>query len=197
VRALLQIWVAPSEEEVAVSGGYEGTRRCSRSHHAGVRYEDGVIRPPVLNRRHKEARRDDLSDHHRRAAALRSGETTRSALAKPPSGSSDKHDAAAAAFIAAHSNPHRGRGADTTRRRHRQGPAAGNFPWESRTIITTAEGPTTGQSLLLDPQWGLDIGRRSVAARLRRRLSPHGQLTTMEFAIGMPDLDVLSDSRNP
>lgn len=67
-----------------------------------------------------------------------------------------------------------------------RGPLQG-IPLGIKDIITTSEGPTTAQSLILDPQWG---GRQDapVVARLRAAGAIIvGKTSTMEFAIGLPD----------
>jgi aspartyl-tRNA(Asn)/glutamyl-tRNA(Gln) amidotransferase subunit A len=69
-----------------------------------------------------------------------------------------------------------------------RGPLQG-IPCAVKDIIAMAEGPTTAQSLVLDPAWG--AGRDApVVARLKRAGAViTGKVTTMEFAIGMPDAD--------
>lgn len=61
------------------------------------------------------------------------------------------------------------------------------IPIGVKDIIAAAEGPTTAQSLILDRAWG--AGKDApVVARLRDAGAViMGKLTTMEFAIGMPD----------
>lgn len=69
-----------------------------------------------------------------------------------------------------------------------RGPLHG-IPLGVKDIITTDEGPTTAQSLILDPTWG-DQGDAPVVARLRAAGAViTGKTTTMEFACGMPDFD--------
>jgi aspartyl-tRNA(Asn)/glutamyl-tRNA(Gln) amidotransferase subunit A len=69
-----------------------------------------------------------------------------------------------------------------------RGPLHG-IPLGIKDIITTDEGPTTAQSLILDPTWG-DQGDAPVVARLRAAGGViTGKTTTMEFACGMPDPD--------
>ncbi len=126
------------------------------------------------------------------AAALRSGETTSVALTKAASAVADQHDSAVGAFIARYTEQAliaaHAADADFAAGVDR-GPLQG-IPLGIKDIITTAEGPTTAQSLVLDPQWGLDLGDAPVTARLRAAGAIlMGKLTTMEFAIGMPDLD--------
>ena len=61
------------------------------------------------------------------------------------------------------------------------------MPIAVKDIIRTDEGPTTAQSLILDPHWG-DAGDAPVVARLRAAGAViTGKTTTMEFACGCPD----------
>ncbi len=67
-----------------------------------------------------------------------------------------------------------------------RGPLHG-IPLAVKDIIATDEGPTTAQSLILDPAWGRR-GDASVVQRLRAAGAViTGKTTTMEFAIGIPD----------
>jgi aspartyl-tRNA(Asn)/glutamyl-tRNA(Gln) amidotransferase subunit A len=67
-----------------------------------------------------------------------------------------------------------------------RGPLHG-IPLGIKDIIATDEGPTTAQSLILDPAWG-DQGDAPVVARLRAAGAViTGKTSTMEFACGMPD----------
>ncbi len=66
------------------------------------------------------------------------------------------------------------------------GPLHG-IPLGIKDIIATDEGPTTAQSLVLDPSWG-DQGDGPVVSRLREAgVVILGKTSTMEFAIGRPD----------
>ncbi|MEL6983773.1 MAG: amidase, partial [Actinomycetota bacterium] len=68
------------------------------------------------------------------------------------------------------------------------GPLHG-IPLGIKDILATDEGPTTAQSLVLDPSWG-DQGDGPVVGRLREAGAVFvGKTTTMEFAIGRPDFD--------
>jgi aspartyl-tRNA(Asn)/glutamyl-tRNA(Gln) amidotransferase subunit A len=69
-----------------------------------------------------------------------------------------------------------------------RGPLHG-IPLGIKDILAAREGPTTAQSLVLDPAWG--AGRDAlVVERLRRAGAVIlGKTTTMEFAIGAPDPD--------
>lgn len=65
------------------------------------------------------------------------------------------------------------------------GPLSG-IPIGVKDIITTAEGPTTAQSLVFDP--GSFSGDATVVSRLRAAGAViMGKTSTMEFAIGTPD----------
>jgi aspartyl-tRNA(Asn)/glutamyl-tRNA(Gln) amidotransferase subunit A len=69
---------------------------------------------------------------------------------------------------------------------HDRGPLHG-IPIAIKDIIATNDGPTTAQSLILDPAWGLQ-GDAPVVARLRAAGAViMGKTTTMEFACGVPD----------
>jgi aspartyl-tRNA(Asn)/glutamyl-tRNA(Gln) amidotransferase subunit A len=66
------------------------------------------------------------------------------------------------------------------------GPLQG-IPVAVKDILAAREGPTTAQSLVLDPSWG--AGRDApIVSRLREAGAViTGKVTTMEFACGMPD----------
>ncbi len=67
-----------------------------------------------------------------------------------------------------------------------RGPLHG-IPLGIKDIIATDDGPSTAQSLVLDPSWG-DAGDGPVITRLREAGAViMGKTTTMEFAIGRPD----------
>ena len=67
-----------------------------------------------------------------------------------------------------------------------RGPLQG-IPLGIKDVISTEDGPTTGQSLVLDPRWG-DQSDAPVVARLRASGAVMmGKTTTNEFAVGLPD----------
>ncbi|HXZ85567.1 MAG TPA: amidase, partial [Myxococcota bacterium] len=69
---------------------------------------------------------------------------------------------------------------------HDRGPLHG-IPLGIKDILAAREGPTTAQSLVLDPLWGAGRDAR-VVERLRAAGAVIlGKTTTMEFAIGEPD----------
>lgn len=62
------------------------------------------------------------------------------------------------------------------------------IPLGIKDIISTREGETTAQSLVLDREWGAGIGDAVVTARLRAAGGViAGKMTTMEYATGVPD----------
>src|SRR3954453_13918102 len=67
-----------------------------------------------------------------------------------------------------------------------QGPLQG-LPVGAKDILAAKEGPTTAQSLVLDPAWG--AGKDAPIVRRLREAGAviTGKTTTMEFAIGVPD----------
>ena len=77
---------------------------------------------------------------------------------------------------------------DEARSRGEEVGPLGGIPLGIKDIITTLEGPTTAQSLVFDPS--SFRGDATVVARLREAGAIIvGKTTTMEFAIGTPDVD--------
>lgn len=122
------------------------------------------------------------------AAALRSDETTSVELLSACTAVADAHDAHLGVYLArfdksaqeaaTQADADLAAGVD-------KGPLHG-IPLGIKDIITTLEGETTAQSLVLDRSWGQ--GDAPVVARLRAAGAViTGKLTTMEYAIGMPD----------
>lgn len=67
-----------------------------------------------------------------------------------------------------------------------RGPLHG-IPLALKDVIAAAEGPTTAQSAILDPEWGHGKDA-TVVQRLRARGAVIiGKTTTMEFSVGMPE----------
>jgi aspartyl-tRNA(Asn)/glutamyl-tRNA(Gln) amidotransferase subunit A len=67
-----------------------------------------------------------------------------------------------------------------------RGPLQG-IPLGVKDIIAAADGPTTANSLVLDPAWGAGKDAPVVARLKSAGAVITGKLTTMEFAIGAPD----------
>jgi len=123
------------------------------------------------------------------AVRLRDGSLTAVALLAEVTAVADAHDEALGAYLARFDEEARAAaeradaelaaGVD-------RGPLHG-IPVAVKDILAMAEGPTTAQSLVLDRAWG--AGKDApVVARLRAAGAViTGKLSTMEFAIGMPD----------
>lgn len=123
------------------------------------------------------------------AAALRSGELTSVALTTACLEAADALDAQIGCYIERFDETALAAAAEADRALAAGddlGPLQG-IPLGIKDIIATDEGPTTAQSLILDPRWG-DQGDAPVVARLRAAGGViTGKTTTMEFACGMTD----------
>ena len=122
-------------------------------------------------------------------AALRSGANTSVGLVESMQAAADDLDATVGTWLARFND-------QALARAHQAdaelaggtdlGPLHG-IPLGIKDILATDEGPTTAQSLVLDPHWG-DQGDGPVLDRLRAAGAiVMGKTTTMEFAIGRPD----------
>jgi aspartyl-tRNA(Asn)/glutamyl-tRNA(Gln) amidotransferase subunit A len=125
----------------------------------------------------------------RAAAALRSGEVTSVELTRSMLAAADEIDPALGVYLArfdeaaleaaARADAELASGRDL-------GPLHG-VPIGVKDILSTDDGPTTCQSLVLPSSWG-ERGDGPVVARLRAAGAViTGKLTTMEFAVGRPD----------
>ncbi|GAA3095117.1 aspartyl-tRNA(Asn)/glutamyl-tRNA(Gln) amidotransferase subunit A [Kribbella aluminosa] len=122
------------------------------------------------------------------AVALRTGETTSVGLVQNAIAVADAHDDAVGMFIDRYTDRAlaAATAADADLAAGRLvGPLHG-LPLGIKDIITTADGPTTAQSLVHDPS--SFTGDAVVVQRLKQAGGIiMGKLTTMEFAIGAPD----------
>ncbi|HEX3910032.1 MAG TPA: amidase [Solirubrobacteraceae bacterium] len=123
------------------------------------------------------------------AAALRAGATTSTALTAQVLARADALDPRLGAFQARFDESALGAAGEADAELAAgvdRGPLHG-IPIGIKDIIATAEGQTTAGSLVLDREWGR--GRDApVVTRLREAGAViAGKLTTMEFAIGVPD----------
>ena len=122
-------------------------------------------------------------------AALRAGEVTSVELVESMQAAADRLDEPVGTWLARYDDSarERARQADEERAAGTDlGPLHG-IPLGIKDIIATDEGPTTAQSLVLDPAWG-DQGDGPVISRLRAAGAiVMGKTTTMEFAVGRPD----------
>jgi aspartyl-tRNA(Asn)/glutamyl-tRNA(Gln) amidotransferase subunit A len=126
------------------------------------------------------------------AAALRAGETTSVELTRQAMAVADTCDEAVGSFIVRYNDQAlaAAEAADAALAAGDEvGPLHG-IPIGIKDIISTKEGTSTAQSLVLDPEWGFGQGDAVVVTRLREAGAViMGKLTTMEFACGMPDFD--------
>jgi len=124
------------------------------------------------------------------AAALRSGKTSAAELVDYAIDQADALDAEVGVFITRYPESAREAAAAVDAkiaRGEELGPLEG-IPIGIKDIIAESQGPTTAQSLVLDPAWGESVGDAVLVQRLKAAGGiVMGKLTTMEFAIGSPD----------
>jgi aspartyl-tRNA(Asn)/glutamyl-tRNA(Gln) amidotransferase subunit A len=122
------------------------------------------------------------------AAALRAGQTTSVELVEQAIAAADALDAQVGTFITRFVDSSLAAAAaadEALARGHDAGPLHG-IPLGIKDIITTAEAPTTAQSVVHDPESA--SGDAVVVARLRAAGAiVMGKTSTMEFACGLPD----------
>jgi aspartyl-tRNA(Asn)/glutamyl-tRNA(Gln) amidotransferase subunit A len=125
------------------------------------------------------------------AAKIRSGETTSRQIVEQALKASDELDLALGTYITRFDEPAL-EAADRADRELQAGTDRGplhGIPLGIKDIISTDEGPTSGQSLAQRPSWG-DQGDGPLIQRLREAGAVFtGKTTTMEYAIGFPDFD--------
>jgi aspartyl-tRNA(Asn)/glutamyl-tRNA(Gln) amidotransferase subunit A len=125
------------------------------------------------------------------AAALRAGTTTSVALTEHALAQADRLDAQLGTYLARFDEHALGRAAAVDAELSEsidKGPLHG-IPIGVKDILAMAEGPTTAQSLVLDPAWG--HGKDAIVVERLKAAGAviTGKVTTMEFACGMPDHD--------
>ncbi|MCW2529868.1 MAG: amidase [Pseudonocardiales bacterium] len=124
------------------------------------------------------------------AAALRAREVSASELIERSIAASDAVDEKLGSFLSRFQSGARAAAKEVDARLaagEDVGPLAG-IPLGIKDIITTVEGPTTAQSLVHDPS--VTTGDAVVVQRLRAAGGViMGKMTTMEFAVGLPDPD--------
>ncbi|MGV9673790.1 amidase [Nocardia sp. NPDC003482] len=126
------------------------------------------------------------------AAALRGREISATELMEQVLAAADRHDDEVGVFLHRFDEDARARARQVDERL-----AAGDalapldgIPLGLKDILAHPQGPTTAQSLVLDPAWGRTEGHSIAAARLEAAGGIFvGKTTTMEFAIGVPDPD--------
>ncbi|MGI5217450.1 amidase [Nocardia sp. CA-290969] len=124
------------------------------------------------------------------AAALRAGETSATALVEQALAAADTADGEIGVYLTRFDEHARAAAARTDEKiaaGQPLGPLEG-IPVGVKDILAHSMGPTTAQSLVLDPAWGAATGDCVVVRRLERAGAiVTGKTTTMEFAIGAPD----------
>jgi len=124
------------------------------------------------------------------ATALRAGEVTSVELVEHAIAVSDAIDEQVGSFLARFDDRALASAAeaDAAFAAGEQVGSLHGIPLGVKDIIQTFEAPATAQSLILDPQWSSAGEDAVVVSRLREAGGiVMGKLTTMEFAIGMPD----------
>ena len=125
------------------------------------------------------------------AAALRAGTATSVELTRAAIDVADRLDPAIGTYLTRFDDYalERAERADTELARGEdRGPLHG-IPFGVKDILAMAEGPTTAQSLILDPAWGAGKDAPVVARLKAAGAVITGKTTTMEYACGMPDPD--------
>jgi aspartyl-tRNA(Asn)/glutamyl-tRNA(Gln) amidotransferase subunit A len=123
------------------------------------------------------------------AAALRDGTTTSVELVTACQAAADRTDPLIGTYIVRFDRAalEAATAADEARARGDGGGLLHGVPFGVKDMLVTREGPTTAQSVVLDPTWG-DQPEGAVVSRLRAAGAiPLGKTTTMEFALGYPD----------
>ncbi|WP_433567294.1 amidase [Nocardia sp. CA-151230] len=125
-------------------------------------------------------------------AALRRGEITAGELLEQCLAAADALDDRVGVYLARFDDVARDRAARVDAKIAAGQPLAplDGIPLGIKDILASGHGPTTAQSLVLDPAWGAAAGDATVVQRLERAGAIiTGKTTTMEFAIGVPDPD--------
>lgn len=132
---------------------------------------------------------DDLLTIQDAAAALAAGAVTSVELVTALQAAADRLDEPLGTWISRFDDQAHARAEQADEERacgESSGPLHG-IPLGVKDILATDEGPTTAQSLVLNPAWGAQ-GDGPVITRLREAGAiVMGKTTTMEFAIGRPD----------
>ncbi|MGW0179561.1 amidase [Nocardia sp. NPDC003345] len=124
------------------------------------------------------------------AQALRNRDITATELVERSLAAADTADEAIGVYLTRFDDPARAAAARADEKIAAGlplGPLEG-IPLGIKDILAHSRGPTTAQSLVLDPAWGAATGDCAVVRRLERAGAiVTGKTTTMEFAIGAPD----------
>ncbi|AYG02217.1 amidase [Gryllotalpicola protaetiae] len=124
------------------------------------------------------------------AAALRAGTVTATELMDHALQRADQLDAQLGVYITRYDDSARAAAAavdDRVAAGETLRPLEG-IPLGVKDIFAESQGPTTAQSLVLDPAWAEAVGEAVTVTRLKEAGAiVTGKVTTMEFAMGAPD----------
>jgi len=123
------------------------------------------------------------------AGAVRDGTVTSARLVEEAIAAADAWDDVIGTYISRFDDAARAaaRAADAAVAEGRPlGPLHG-VPVAVKDILATREGPTTAQSLVTDPEWGVDEDAVAVARLRDAGAIVMGKTSTMEYAVGLPD----------
>jgi aspartyl-tRNA(Asn)/glutamyl-tRNA(Gln) amidotransferase subunit A len=133
---------------------------------------------------------DDVYTMTTAAVALKEGAVTATHLAQAAIDAAKEHDAELGIYMLRFDDQmlEAATKADAQFSAGCETPPMLGLPLGIKDIVATTEGPTTAQSLILDPAWGEAQGDAVVVQRLREHGALiSGKTTTMEFATGIPD----------
>lgn len=126
------------------------------------------------------------------AAALRNREVSAAELVEQAIAEADRHDDEVGVFIRRFDDRAREQAEHVDAKIAAGAPllALDGIPFGVKDILAHPYGPTTAQSLVLDPAWADSVGCAVAVHRLEAAGGiAMGKTTTMEFAIGTPDPD--------
>ncbi|MFG1795281.1 amidase [Nocardia sp. NPDC049149] len=126
------------------------------------------------------------------AAAMRRHELTATDLLDRVLATADKYDPTLGVYLTRFDERARKQAADADAKfaADLPLPPLAGIPVGVKDILAHSYAKTTAQSLVLDPAWGASVGDCTVVRRLEAAGAiVTGKVTTMEFAIGLPDPD--------
>ncbi|MFE3229396.1 amidase [Nocardia sp. NPDC059228] len=125
-------------------------------------------------------------------AALRNGEISAVGLVEQAIANADRHDGEVGVFLTRFDDRAREQAVRVDAKIAAGSPLSplDGIPLGIKDILAHPHGPTTAQSLVLDPAWADSVGRAVAIHRLEAAGGiVMGKTTTMEFAVGIPDPD--------
>ncbi|GAB2450561.1 amidase [Nocardia tengchongensis] len=125
-------------------------------------------------------------------AALRNGEISATELVEQAIANADRHDGEVGVFLTRFDDRAREHAERVDAKIAAGAPLSplDGIPLGIKDILAHPHGPTTAQSLVLDPAWADSVGHAVAVDRLEAAGGiVMGKTTTMEFAVGIPDPD--------